>query len=73
MIILQDHELEYAIRIAQNHFDQWNDKTNAIPRRRNIYQQILKIIEDSVKIGVEIHKVGIDSDFKEIFDSNYIK
>ena len=63
-----DHELEYAIRKAQNHFDKWNDKTNAIPRRRDWYQDILNIIEDSVMIGVEIHKTGIDSDFKDILE-----
>jgi hypothetical protein len=68
VIKLNDGELEYAIRLAKNHFDEWNNKTNAIPRRRNWYNDILQIIEDSVLIGVEIHKTGIDSDFKDILE-----
>lgn len=55
-----DHELEYAIRQAQYMFDEWNDKTNAIPKRRNWYPEILKIIEKSVKMGVSIAQKGID-------------
>jgi hypothetical protein len=70
VVELNDGELEYAIRIAKNHFDEWNNKTNAIPRRRNWYPQILDIIEDSVRIGVEIHKTGIDSDFKDVLNDN---
>lgn len=55
-----DHELDYAVRQAQNMFDEWNNKTNAIPKRREWYPEILGIIEKSVKMGVNIFQKGID-------------
>lgn len=59
-------ELEYAIRMALNNFDNWNDSTGYFPKASSYYYEIQSVIEDAVKIGSKIACEGIDTDISDI-------
>ena len=62
-------ELEYAIRKAKNHFDEWNDVTGVPVKGCSWYYEILSLIEDAVKIGVKVAIMGFDADLSEILNN----
>lgn len=63
--------LEYAIRQAHNHFDEWNNaQGHPIPRTRDWYKGILSCLEYAVKAGIEVERNGIVSDFVFEEDNN---
>ena len=53
-------EQEFAIRIALNNFDIWNDATGVIPKDSSYYYEMQGVIEDAVKIGCKMACLGID-------------
>lgn len=59
-------ELEYAIRKAQNLFDEWNDVTGVPVKGCSWYYEILSIIEGAVKIGAKVACEGINADLSDI-------
>jgi hypothetical protein len=61
-------ELEYAIRKAQNHFDEWNDVTGVPAKSCSWYYEILSLIEDAVKIGAKVACEGINADLSDILE-----
>lgn len=52
-------ELEYAIRMALNNFDQWVDTTGALAKGTSYYFECQGVIEDAVKIGAIVATFGI--------------
>lgn len=52
-------ELEYAIRMALNNFDQWVDATGAFAKGTSYYFECQGVIEDAVKIGSIVATFGI--------------
>jgi hypothetical protein len=52
-------ELEYAIRMALNNFDQWVDATGALAKGTSYYFECQGVIEDAVKIGSIVATFGI--------------
>ena len=59
-------ELEYSVRQALNHFDEWNDSTGAFAKGTGYYYEIQGIIEDSVKIGAKVASEGINTNLDDI-------
>ena len=57
-------KLEYAIRIASNMFDEWNDATGVFEKHTGYYYEALAVIEDAVKIGAIAEGAkGIECDY----------
>jgi hypothetical protein len=52
-------ELEYAIRMALNNFDQWVDATGVFTKGTGYYFECQGVIEDAVKIGAIVATFGI--------------
>ena len=52
-------ELEFAIRMALNNFDQWVDATGALAKGTSYYFECQGVIEDAVKIGSIVATYGI--------------
>lgn len=61
-------EVDYAIRIALNEFDKYNDSVGVIVKGSSYYYEIQSLIEQSVRIGVKIACNGIDADLSDILD-----
>jgi len=61
-------EVDYAIRLSLNNFDEWNDVTCQFTKGDSYYYEIQGVIEDAVRIGCKIACVGINVDLSEIID-----
>lgn len=61
-------ELDYAIRMALNKFDEWNNVTGYFPKCTGYYYEIQSVIEDAVKIGAKITTQGVDADLTDLDD-----
>ena len=61
-------ELDYAIRQAFNHFDEWNHVTGFVPMGCGYYYEIQGIIEAAVKIGAKIATEGISANLSHILE-----
>jgi hypothetical protein len=59
-------ELDYATRMALNHFDRWNDVTGVFGRGTGYYYEMQGIIEDCVKIAAKLACEGINVSISEI-------
>lgn len=70
---MQKGELEYAIRKAQDVFDQWNNCTGLIPKFCGYYYEALSVIETATKIGARI-ACGLKVEFDKngnLIDNEY--
>jgi len=61
-------EIDYAIRIALNNFDKWNDVTGVISKGSSYYFEMQGVIEDAVRIGSKVACSGIGTDLDEILN-----
>lgn len=61
-------EVDYAIRKAQDNFDEWNDSTGAISKSNSWYGECLSVVEQAARIGAKIACMGIEADLSEILD-----
>jgi hypothetical protein len=63
-------ELTYAIRMAQNNFDEWNDATECFSKDSSYYYEALATIEDAVKIGAKVATYGMEADLENLDKSD---
>ena len=61
-------EQEFAIRIALNNFDTWNDCTGVISKGSSYYYEMQGVIEDAVRIGSKVACKGINTNLSDIID-----
>ena len=61
-------EMYYAIRIALNNLDKWNDITRYFSKNSMYYYEIQGIIEDAVRIGSKVACEGMDADLIGMID-----
>jgi len=61
-------EIDYAIRMALNNFDKWNDVTEQFKKGSSYYYEIQGVIKDGVRIGSKIACEGIETDLSEIIE-----
>ncbi len=62
-------ELRYALRLALNRLDEWNNITGCFFRGTGYYYEIQGIIEDSVKIGAYVALNGSKDDSNTILEN----
>jgi len=46
-------EVDYAVRLALNNFDKWNDVTGVFVKFSGYYYEIQSVIEDAVHCGFQ--------------------
>lgn len=63
-------EKEYAIRMALNSFDKWNDITGYFDKGTSYYYEIQGEIENAVKIGIKVSLYGMKADLKNLDESD---
>jgi hypothetical protein len=63
---MTEGELNYAIRMALNHFDNWVSVTGVVGKGTSYYYEMQGIIEDAVRIGSKIACDGVYVDLSEI-------
>lgn len=57
-------KLEYAVRKAQERFDEWNDTSGIFTKHSGYYYEALATITDAVKIGI-FTELGIEIEYDE--------
>lgn len=50
--------VDYAVRIAHNELDKWNDTANIVEKHTGSYYELQSVVEEAVHIGIQVALYG---------------